>query len=85
MKLRFTRRSGAGGIRSLCDPRVVRAFLLRPPHPNKLASRIRRATRFLLAHLTPSALNSKWILGAPYVSRLSLWMRAIFSDSRASA
>jgi hypothetical protein len=29
------------------------------------ASRIRRATRFRLEHLTPSALNSKWILGAP--------------------
>src|SRR3954468_1496368 len=35
VKLRFTRRSGAGGVRSACARKVVRAFLLRPPHPNK--------------------------------------------------
>src|SRR5215204_3016080 len=46
------------------DRRVVRAFLLRPPHPNSPVSRISLATRFL-AHLTPSVLSSKWILGAP--------------------
>jgi hypothetical protein len=30
VKLRFTR-SGAGGVRSVCERTVVRAFLLRPP------------------------------------------------------
>ena len=51
-------------IRVAVAQRVVRAFLLRPPHPNSPASRISLATRFL-AHLTPSVLSSKWILGAP--------------------
>ena len=55
---------GAGGVRSVRERSVVRAFLLRPPRPNKPASRISLATRFL-AHLTPSILSSKWILGAP--------------------
>jgi hypothetical protein len=61
--LRLTR-SGAGGLHALRERRVVRASLLRPPHPNNPASRIGLATRFL-AHLTPRVLNSKWILGAP--------------------
>jgi hypothetical protein len=61
-KLRFTR-SGAGGVRSVCEQSVVQTFLLRPPHPNSPASRISLATRFL-AHLTPNILSSKCILGA---------------------
>src|SRR5215207_9442578 len=66
-KLRFTR-SGAGGVRSVCERTVVRAFLLRPPHPNSPASRISLATRFL-EHLTRGVCPSpsRWRSVSPTV------------------
>jgi hypothetical protein len=65
VKFPFTR-SGAGGVRSICERRVERAFLLRPPHPNTarlIASDELRA--FSGAPHAQRFLNSKCILGAP--------------------
>ena len=63
VKLRLTR-TGAEGVRSVCERRVVRTFLLGPPHPKSPASGISLAT-LLRPHLIPIVLNSKWVLGAP--------------------
>jgi hypothetical protein len=54
---RFTR-SRAGGMRSVCERRVVRAFLRQLPHSKSPASRISLVI-FFREHLTPSVLSSQ--------------------------